>query len=126
MDKDSKGQGKMEDSGGGLLSAVEGHSLEYNRIVSSLSYDRKNGADFQTANLMVRISMRVVGGIEHHDNLSQPAASNAHESLYHQVFLTFQVFLIPFYLLSLRERERGEGGRGERERHRQTDRQTDR
>ena len=29
MDKDSKGQRKMEDSGGGLLPAVEGHSLEY-------------------------------------------------------------------------------------------------
>ena len=28
MDGDSKGQQKMEDSGGGLLSAVEGHSLE--------------------------------------------------------------------------------------------------
>ena len=28
MDKDSKGQRKMEDSGGGLLPAVEGHSLE--------------------------------------------------------------------------------------------------
>ena len=26
--KDSKGQRKMEDSGGGLLPAVEGHSLE--------------------------------------------------------------------------------------------------
>ena len=32
MDKDSKGQRKMEDSGGGLLPAVEGHSLEQNRI----------------------------------------------------------------------------------------------
>ena len=31
MDKDSKGQMKMEDSGGGLLPAVEGHSLEKNR-----------------------------------------------------------------------------------------------
>ena len=29
MDEDSKGQRKMEDSGGGLLPAVEGHSLEY-------------------------------------------------------------------------------------------------
>ena len=29
MDKDSKGQRKMEDSGGGLLPAMEGHSLEY-------------------------------------------------------------------------------------------------
>ena len=28
MDKDSKGQRKMEDSGGGLLPAVEGYSLE--------------------------------------------------------------------------------------------------
>ena len=28
MDDDSKGQRKMEDSGGGLLPAVEGHSLE--------------------------------------------------------------------------------------------------
>ena len=28
MDKDSKSQRKMEDSGGGLLPAVEGHSLE--------------------------------------------------------------------------------------------------
>ena len=28
MDKDSKGQRKLEDSGGGLLPAVEGHSLE--------------------------------------------------------------------------------------------------
>ena len=28
MDKDSKGKRKMEDSGGGLLPAVEGHSLE--------------------------------------------------------------------------------------------------
>ena len=32
MDKDSKVQRKMEDSGGGLLPVVEGHSLEYNRI----------------------------------------------------------------------------------------------
>ena len=28
MDEDSKGQRKMEDSGEGLLPAVEGHSLE--------------------------------------------------------------------------------------------------
>ena len=28
MDKDSKGQRKLEDSSGGLLPAVEGHSLE--------------------------------------------------------------------------------------------------
>ena len=28
MDKDSKGQRKMEDPGGGLLPAVEGNSLE--------------------------------------------------------------------------------------------------
>ena len=32
MDKGSKGQRKSEDSGGGLLPAVEGHSPEYNRI----------------------------------------------------------------------------------------------
>ena len=32
MDKDSKGQRKMEDSGGGLLPAVEGHSLEQNSV----------------------------------------------------------------------------------------------
>ena len=32
MDKDSKGQRKMEDAGGELLPAVEGHSLEQNRI----------------------------------------------------------------------------------------------
>ena len=32
MDKDSKGQRKLEDSGRGLLPAVEGHSLEKNRI----------------------------------------------------------------------------------------------
>ena len=32
MDKDSKGQRNMEDSGGGLLPAVEGHSLEQNTI----------------------------------------------------------------------------------------------
>ena len=31
MDKDSKGQRKV-DSSGGLLPAVEGHSLEKNRI----------------------------------------------------------------------------------------------
>ena len=31
MDKDSKGQRKIEDSGGGLLPAVERHSLEQNR-----------------------------------------------------------------------------------------------
>ena len=31
MDKDSKEQRKMEDSGGGLLPAVEGNSLEQNR-----------------------------------------------------------------------------------------------
>ena len=30
MDKDSKGQRKLEDSGGGLLPAVEGHSLAQN------------------------------------------------------------------------------------------------
>ena len=28
LDKHSKGQRKLEDSGGGLLPAVEGHSLE--------------------------------------------------------------------------------------------------
>ena len=32
MDKDSKGQRKLEDSGGELLPAVEGHGLEQNRI----------------------------------------------------------------------------------------------
>ena len=32
VDKDSKGQRKLEGSGGGLLPAVEGHSLEQNRI----------------------------------------------------------------------------------------------
>ena len=32
MGKDSKGQRKLKDSGGGLLPAVEGHSLESNRI----------------------------------------------------------------------------------------------
>ena len=32
MDKDSKGQRKLVDSGGGLLRAVKGHSLEQNRI----------------------------------------------------------------------------------------------
>ena len=32
MDKDSKGQRKLEDSGEGLLPAVEGHSLEQSRI----------------------------------------------------------------------------------------------
>ena len=32
MDKDSKGQRKSQDSGGGLCPAVEGHSLEQNRI----------------------------------------------------------------------------------------------
>ena len=31
MNKDSKGQRKMEDFGGGLLPAVQGHSLEQNR-----------------------------------------------------------------------------------------------
>ena len=31
MDKDSKGQRKMEDSGGGLLPAVEGHSVDSDR-----------------------------------------------------------------------------------------------
>ena len=32
MDKDSKGQRKMEDSGGRLIPAVEGHSLEQKSI----------------------------------------------------------------------------------------------
>ena len=31
MDKDSKRQRIVEDPGGGLLPAVEGHNLEYNR-----------------------------------------------------------------------------------------------
>ena len=31
MDKDSKGQRQLQDSDGGLLLAVEGHSLEQNR-----------------------------------------------------------------------------------------------
>ena len=31
MDKNSKGQRKLEDSGGGLPPALEGHSLELNR-----------------------------------------------------------------------------------------------
>ena len=34
MDKDSKGQRKLEDSGGGLLPAVEGHSIEENITTS--------------------------------------------------------------------------------------------
>ena len=34
MDEDSKGQRKTKDSGGGLLPAMEGHSLEQNRIGS--------------------------------------------------------------------------------------------
>ena len=38
MDKDSKGQKKLEDSGGGQLPAVEGHSLEKNR--SKIEQDR--------------------------------------------------------------------------------------
>ena len=36
MDKDSKGQRKLEDSGGGLLPSVVGRSLEQNRIVCLL------------------------------------------------------------------------------------------
>ena len=32
MDKDSKGQRKLEDTGGRLLPAVEGHSLKQNKI----------------------------------------------------------------------------------------------
>ena len=32
VDKDRKGQREMEDSGGGLLPAAEGHSPEKNRI----------------------------------------------------------------------------------------------
>ena len=32
MDKDSKGRRKLEDSGGGLLPAMGGHSLEWKRI----------------------------------------------------------------------------------------------
>ena len=32
MDKDSKGQKKLADSGGAPLPAVEGHILEYNTI----------------------------------------------------------------------------------------------
>ena len=32
MDKDSKGQRKMEDSGGRLLPAVEGHRIKQIRI----------------------------------------------------------------------------------------------
>ena len=37
MDADSKGQRKMEDSGGGLLPAVEGHSLEQNNHIEKHS-----------------------------------------------------------------------------------------
>ena len=32
MDKDSKGQKKLQDSGGRLLLAVEGHGLDYNVV----------------------------------------------------------------------------------------------
>ena len=32
MDEDSKGQRKTEGSGGGLVPAAQGHSLEKNRI----------------------------------------------------------------------------------------------
>ena len=32
MDKDSKGQRKLENSGKGIFSAMEGHSLKWNRI----------------------------------------------------------------------------------------------
>ena len=32
MDKNTKGQRKMQDPGSGLLPAVEGHSVEQNRI----------------------------------------------------------------------------------------------
>ena len=42
MDKDSKGQRKLEDSGGGLLPAVEGHSLEQNRIEQNKAAESKN------------------------------------------------------------------------------------
>ena len=31
MDKDGKGQRKLEDSGGGILPEMEGHDLEQNR-----------------------------------------------------------------------------------------------
>ena len=43
MDKDSTGQRKMEDSGGGLLPAVGGHSLEQNRINNSCSSGSGSG-----------------------------------------------------------------------------------
>ena len=39
MDKDSKGQRKMEDSGRGLLPAMEGHSLEQNRTVLHTTHE---------------------------------------------------------------------------------------
>ena len=32
MDKDSNGRRKLEESGGGLITAGEGHSLEQNRV----------------------------------------------------------------------------------------------
>ena len=38
MDKDSKGQRKMEDSGGGLLPAVEGHRIEIELMIFSKIY----------------------------------------------------------------------------------------
>ena len=46
MDEDSKGQRKLEDSGGGLLPAVEGHSLEKNRI----EYSQELHGDRQSYN----------------------------------------------------------------------------
>ena len=48
MDTDSKGQRKMENSGGGLLPAVEGHSTEYRKELFCPSLRREIWAVHKT------------------------------------------------------------------------------
>ena len=87
MGEDSKGQRKLEDSDWGLLPAVEGHSLEQNRIECKLktapSQARPCGQEDQTQSLFFKMpalqsyKKRRVAGQHFHDGQTprlQPGA----------------------------------------------------
>ena len=48
IDKDRKGHRRLENSGGGLLPAMEGHSLGHNRIETAFFRERERQTDRQT------------------------------------------------------------------------------
>ena len=60
MDKDSKGQRKIEDSGGGLLPAVDGHILEWNRTEQQQTRTQRTNSE-QRAHEPVELCASVDG-----------------------------------------------------------------